>query len=295
MAQIILRILALFAVFSALIGASPVEAVKRNDDSSLPVVSGDFKTKSKTEATSDMPEVSAIPTGETTKDSKKTDSKDNSKTDSKDSKDSKTTDSKNDKSKTDSKNHKKTTTTSDHKKKTSSTAFVTPTSIDPRSPPGGIAMVTPVSTSSTYIKIGDYATFKWKYTSLIVTPQHINILAYCSQNQQTVTIATNHPSRETELVWDTGKSDENPSNRLIVANYKLEMFDSKGNMSMSPRPGYLEPLSYTIGLYRKQSYTPEPGIDSYTNGGSIVDETAFKWLVAMGVIVVGSALHMFLA
>ncbi|KAI7054330.1 hypothetical protein KC343_g23009, partial [Hortaea werneckii] len=70
------------------------------------------------------------------------------------------------------------------------------TSIDPRLPAGGISMITPNALTSHYYKIGteagkNFVTFAWNYTSLSVTPSAVDVLASCSLNSQTYTIATN--------------------------------------------------------------------------------------------------------
>ncbi|KAF3938372.1 hypothetical protein ABW19_dt0207033 [Dactylella cylindrospora] len=79
------------------------------------------------------------------------------------------------------------------------------TYVDPRSPPGGVVMQTPVTTSgSQYYKIGNPITFGWNYTSLIISPSAVNVEAFCSDNSQTYTIAQNLSIAKPSVVWDTG-------------------------------------------------------------------------------------------
>lgn len=57
-----------------------------------------------------------------------------------------------------------------------------------------------------YYKIGDQITFGWNYTSLIVTPSAIDIMATCTVNQHLYTIATNQSVETSQAVtWDTGR------------------------------------------------------------------------------------------
>lgn len=183
------------------------------------------------------------------------------------------------------------------KNQTSTQASSTSISIDPRLGAGGIQMLTPASTESSYIKIGDYATFKWNYTSLSVTPSYVNILAVCTSNSQTITISTKHPAKETEILWDTSTAEKNSSLELLTSTYTLEIYDPSGNKTASSvaSAGYLAPFTYTFGMYRPQSYTPWGGDSSYMNLASLVDMTSLKWLITMGLIFVGSALQIILA
>ncbi|KAI7559822.1 hypothetical protein KC346_g22714, partial [Hortaea werneckii] len=97
------------------------------------------------------------------------------------------------------------------------------TSIDPRLPAGGISMITPNALTSHYYKIGteagkNFVTFAWNYTSLSVTPSAVDVLASCSLNSQTYTIATNlsitDPTQS--VVWDTGKYQESATVPLLT-------------------------------------------------------------------------------
>lgn len=295
--RLLFRLLTLFSVFCLLANCSPIE--KREDIPDATAVddnkdSENEKTEDKDSGgggkTKEIPAASSYRSGdETKKETKTTESKDDKKTTS--ASGSEKTDESKSATKTDEKDSKTKSDDDDDKKTTSSSI-----SIDPRDPPGGISLVTPASTASTYIKIGDHATFSWKYTSLKVTPKHLDVVAICSQNSQTVTITTKHPAKDTELVWDTSKAEKNSSINLLTSKYELKMYDSSSNASTTTqRPGHLTPLAYTLGLYRPRSYSPEAGDSSYVNGGvGLVDITAAKWVFSMGIIFAGSALHIIL-
>ncbi|KAG8626879.1 hypothetical protein KVT40_005824 [Elsinoe batatas] len=133
----------------------------------------------------------------------------------------------------------------------------TQTTFDPRLPAGGIAMITPNSRSAaSYYKIGDYVTFAWNYTSLSVTPSAIDILAYCSKNQQTYTLALNQTiANETgAITWDTKASMTVP---LLTETYTLVIHDAAREVTDTPRAGYLGTFNqFTFGMYNPQPYTP---------------------------------------
>ncbi|KAI9786150.1 MAG: hypothetical protein M1839_007560 [Geoglossum umbratile] len=78
--------------------------------------------------------------------------------------------------------------------------------IDPRLPAGGILMLTPSALAApSYYKIGDFVTFAWNYTSLVVTPSAIDVVASCQRNDQVYTIAANQSLNGTQgVTWDTG-------------------------------------------------------------------------------------------
>ena len=140
----------------------------------------------------------------------------------------------------------------------SKTEKPTPTSIDPQAPPGGIEMITPGRYApDTYIRIGETATFAWNYTSLIVTPTAVDVIAYCSRNDHTYTIAGNESVKETgKAVWDTAKA-EKEDGPLLTDMYTLMVYDSDSSPSDIPEPGHLGSMSqHTFGVYKSQDYTP---------------------------------------
>lgn len=132
------------------------------------------------------------------------------------------------------------------------------TSVDPRSPPGDIVMLTPGRYDPvTYIKMGDYATFVWNYTNLLVSPTAIDVVAYCSRNDHTYTITGNMSMAETgSVVWDTAaQQTQNP--HLLTEMYTLIVHDSDVDPSERPKPGHLGTnIRPTFGVYEPQDYDP---------------------------------------
>lgn len=149
-----------------------------------------------------------------------------------------------------------TATGSSKNTKTTSTSV----SIDSDSPAGGVTMITPnaLSTSS-YYKIKDYVTFAWNYTSLSVTPSAIDILASCSANDATYTIAMNQSvSGPTGAVtWDTGAYQSSATIPLLTETYTLIIHDAAKDIDATASPGYFSTYDqFTFGMYVPQPYTP---------------------------------------
>jgi hypothetical protein len=131
------------------------------------------------------------------------------------------------------------------------------TSFDPRLPAGGISMVTPNALAGDqFYKVGDYVTFAWNYTSLSVTPAHIDVLASCSANQATYTIAVNVSAEQTQVIWDT-KNTPSGQPPFLTEKYTLLIYDAESSVTAAPRPGYLGVFNqFSFGMY-----TPQPYVD----------------------------------
>ena len=132
------------------------------------------------------------------------------------------------------------------------------TAIDPRLPPGGVAMITPGPLDGQqYYKIGDFVTFEWNYTSLSVTPSAVDVLASCSLNSATYTISSNMSVEETgKVIWDTGES-ATATNPFPVASYTLIIHDSSADITDIPKAGFLGSYNqYIFGMYTPQPYVP---------------------------------------
>jgi hypothetical protein len=129
------------------------------------------------------------------------------------------------------------------------------TSFDARLPAGGLTMVTPNALAGTqFYKVGDWVTFAWNYTSLSVTPSAIDVLASCTANQATYTIAVNMSATETQVLWDT-KSTPDGQAPFLTENYKLLIYDSDLSATAAPRAGYLGAFTgFTFGMYLPQEY-----------------------------------------
>lgn len=123
-------------------------------------------------------------------------------------------------------------------------------------------MVTPGALAgSQFYKVGDYVTFAWNYTSLSVTPSAIDILATCTANQATYTIAVNQSAAQTSVVWDTKNT---PSGQVpfLTEKYTLLIYDAESSVSAAPRAGYLGVFNtFQFGMYTPQPYVPFSGKD----------------------------------
>lgn len=140
---------------------------------------------------------------------------------------------------------------------TNSTSKPSITDFDPRIPAGGISMVTPaVLAGPQYYKIGEWVTFAWNYTSLSVTPSAIDILATCTANQATYTLAVNQSVQETgRVLWDTGAYQSTAAIPLLTETYTLLIYDAESSVSAAPKAGYLAPQKlFSFGMYVPQPY-----------------------------------------
>lgn len=139
------------------------------------------------------------------------------------------------------------------------------TSIDPALPAGGVNLLTPTSASSTYIKSGQKVTFKWNYTSLILSPTAINVEVSCAQNSQVYTLARNQSIKTSSIVWDTNEAAESGDLHLITADYTLVIYDESKSPSDVATAGELAAFDYSFGVYIPQKYTPWPAGAKYVN------------------------------
>lgn len=156
---------------------------------------------------------------------------------------------------------------------------------DARLPAGGVSMITPNAMTTKYYKIQDYITFAWNYTSLSVTPSAIDILASCSKNQQTYTLATNVTVEETQsFTWDTGAFQASATVPLLTETYTLIVYDAAGEVTDQAKAGYLAPYNqFTFGMYSPQPYTPMADYVCATcNGASSLEKQT--WLALLGMV-----------
>lgn len=115
-----------------------------------------------------------------------------------------------------------------------------------------------------YYKVGDWVTFAWNYTSLSVTPSAIDVLASCTANQATYTIAVNISASQTQVLWDT-KNAPSGQSPFLTEKYTLLIYDAELSVSATARAGYLGAYSgFTFGMYTPQPYTPWAGKRSHT-------------------------------
>ncbi|KAK0099620.1 hypothetical protein ONS95_013483 [Cadophora gregata] len=173
-------------------------------------------------------------------------------------------------------------------KKTSSATRKT--SYDARLPAGGISLITPNAQTTSYYKIGDHVTFAWNYTSLSATPTAINILASCSANSQTYTLAMNQTITNATgaLTWDTGAYQATAvQNPLLTQTYTLIIYDADSSVSAAAAAGYLATFnSYQFGMYVPQAYTPLADFVCATCSGALGDmeRRALGMMLGMGVL-----------
>ena len=126
-------------------------------------------------------------------------------------------------------------------------------------------MITPAAIlGPQYYKIGndhvtEFITFKWNYTSLSATPNAVDILASCSLNQQTYTIALNQSiprGTPQAITWDTGEYAKSGI-ELPMATYTLIVYDSESSPDAIARAGYLGTYNQlAFGLYEPKAPTP---------------------------------------
>ncbi|KAF1348886.1 hypothetical protein BDV97DRAFT_377593 [Delphinella strobiligena] len=124
---------------------------------------------------------------------------------------------------------------------------------------GGVELLTPnTASSSSYYKIGDFVTFGWNLTSLSATPTAVDILATCSANAHTYTLALNQSvSASTGAVtWDTGNYQNTANVPLLTETYTLMIHDAAIDVSATPSYGHLSAYTlHAFAMYTKQAYT----------------------------------------
>ncbi|KAK6518526.1 hypothetical protein TWF506_005666 [Arthrobotrys conoides] len=164
------------------------------------------------------------------------------------------------------------------------------TFVDPRLPPGGVAIKTPITTSgSQYYKIGQKITFGWNYTSLIVSPSAVNVEAFCSGNSQTYTIAQNLSIAKPSVVWDTGSfQPQNGQPPLAMGTYTLLIYDEKSEITAIPVAGNLAPFAgLKFGMYTPKPYTPLADFECPTcdtSSAVALDIAAIRMLVLLSTL-----------
>ncbi|KAL4943138.1 hypothetical protein BDV06DRAFT_190734 [Aspergillus oleicola] len=184
-----------------------------------------------------------------------------------------------------------TSTNSADESKTTSHSNKT-TSVDARLPPGGISMLTPASSSTTYYKIDEELTFVWNYTSLSITPSAINVVASCSLNSATYTIASNVSVEETQTVkWDTGKFNANATAPLLTATYTLIVYDDSKDIDDTASAGELSSENrYYFGMYERQPYENLTDFVCATCNGALssTEYMGLKLAVSMSLLTIAS-------
>ncbi|EED18687.1 conserved hypothetical protein [Talaromyces stipitatus ATCC 10500] len=175
--------------------------------------------------------------------------------------------------------------------KTTSTHKTTSISVDPEWPAGGASMTNPPSTSTTYYKIGQNVTLGWNYTSLHITPSAVDVIASCSSNSATYTLANNVSfANATSVVWETDQYGPDSQSPLLTAHYTLIIYEAGTSPTQVASPGQLGPASYTFAMYSTQSYTPLASYVCVTcnSAVSIMDRQALGFILGMAAITIFS-------
>lgn len=164
------------------------------------------------------------------------------------------------------------------------------TSVDPRLGPGAASLTEPPATSTTYYKIGDKVTFGWNYTSLIIEPSAIDVLATCTLNDAMYTIASNMSFAKSSVVWDTEKFAASGTAPLLTATYTLIIKEAGTEIDDIAKAGHLAPMQHPFGMYKPQPYTP---LDEYVcatcnSAMSDKERQAIGFVLTMAAIVVTS-------
>lgn len=102
-------------------------------------------------------------------------------------------------------------------------------------------------------------TFGWNYTSLIVKPSAIDVLATCTLNDATYTIASNMSFAKSSVVWDTEKFAASGTAPLLTATYTLIIKEAGTEIDDVAKAGHLAPMQHPFGMYKPQPYTPLDG------------------------------------
>ncbi|KAH8115902.1 hypothetical protein DFH11DRAFT_1245306 [Phellopilus nigrolimitatus] len=127
---------------------------------------------------------------------------------------------------------------------------------------GGLTFTQPPQTAdASFYKIASGApiTFGWNFTSLIVTPTHLTVSAFCENGVTYPVGPTNGviDGKATQVVWDLFSYQQaNPGTPLAQATYTLSIWDDRGP-GAARAAGYLSPNSgLKFALYTPQPYTP---------------------------------------
>jgi hypothetical protein len=117
----------------------------------------------------------------------------------------------------------------------------------------------PPATTTTYYKIGNEITFGWNYTSVLVKPTAVDIIASCSLNSATYTIANNVSFATSSVTWDTNNFQATATIPLLTASYTLVIYEAGTAPSDVASAGQLGSFNYPFGMYLPQPYTPLNG------------------------------------
>jgi hypothetical protein len=170
----------------------------------------------------------------------------------------------------------------------------TRTTFDALDGAGGVAMITPATTSGTQlykIEAPTPITWVWNYTSLQGTPSAIDVYVSCSTASATWTLTQNMTFEPTATyTWDTNKfQEEEVEQPLLTEMYTLIIIDADSEISATAEAGYLAPYdSFTFGLYKSKEYSDlgEWKCATCSAASGDLDRQALKFAVGMSMITV---------
>jgi len=145
----------------------------------------------------------------------------------------------------------------------SNSASSSTSAIPQSAPAGGLLFTQPAATAApSFYKIAPSQpiTIGWNMTSVISTPQHLTLSAFCADNGNTYPVGPTNgiiPGNSNSVVWDPfAYQQANPGTPLIVGSYTLSVWDDRGPTAL-PAPGLLAPNNQLrFALYTTQAYTP---------------------------------------
>jgi len=133
-------------------------------------------------------------------------------------------------------------------------------SIPPTAPAGGLTVVQPPQTATSYFKIATNQpiTFSWSFFSLLATPTHLTVSAVCD-NGNTYPVGPSNgviDGTATQVVWDLDAyQSEHPELPLAQATYTLNIWDDRGP-GQPIKGGFLQQNNALhFAMYTPQPYT----------------------------------------
>lgn len=129
----------------------------------------------------------------------------------------------------------------------------------------------------------------WNYTSVEITPTGVDVIASCSSNSATYTLAHNVSyANATQVIWNTDNYGSDSEYPLLTADYTLIIYEAGTNPTDVASAGQLGPASHTFGMYIRQSYTPLNEYVCVTCSAAVSDmeRQAFGFMLAMAAITV---------
>lgn len=128
-------------------------------------------------------------------------------------------------------------------------------------PAGGLTITQPPQTATSYFKIkqGVTATFGWNFTSLLSTPTHLTVSAFCD-NGNTYPVGPTDgiiPGDASSVEWDLWSYNQaNPGTPLAQTTYTLHIWDDRGPGAPLAPGLFHENNALRFAMYYPGSATP---------------------------------------